>query len=188
MSAATMYDEKPQRRKKIEFDDSAGELGYLLAGFLVPIPLAFILAYFYGILRFYVGFYIVWYFCILGIGAALSYTACSLLEKGKFSNSPVVLGYLLFLGTLVLYTAWATTITWAVNTFAEDMERQLFTVEVLIRPDVVFQGAVEISMHSESTGRGGRTTPAAFFMILEAVFMAAAPLYMAYKRYNEGDL
>ena len=187
LAAMPIYTEKPQRRKKIEFEDSAGELGYLLAAFLVPIPIAFIMAYFYGILRCYVGLYIVWYLCILGIGAVLSITTCSLFEKARYFNQPLTIGYLFFMGLIVLYTAWASTITWGINYFAEDveLERQIYLVEVMIHPQVVIQAAVEIGKELESTGRGGKTTSAIPYLILEAIFMAVAPIYVTYRRYRD---
>jgi len=189
MTATATYDEKPSRRAKIEFEGSFGELGYMLAALLVPIPLAFVLAYGHGILRYYVGLYIVWYFSILLIGFALSYTACSLFEKANFDNVPVAIGYLLFLGVLVLYTAWATSITWLVNSAGDELEleRQIFTAEVWIHPQLVFESAVEIGKNMESTGKSGTTTSAIPFLILEAIFMAVAPIYATYRRHKNSE-
>jgi hypothetical protein len=64
----------------------------------------------------------------------------------------------------------------------------IYMFQVLIRPQLVFQGALEISIHSESTSsRYGTTTSAFMYYLLEAVFITIAPLYTAYKRYNESD-
>ena len=188
MSATAAYDEKP-RRPKMEFEGSFGELGYLLAAFLVPIPLAFVLAYGHGILRYYVGFYIVWYFSILMIGFALSYAASSLFEKANFDNKLVAIGYLLFLGVFVLYSAWATSITWLVNSVGDEieLERQIFTAEIWIHPQLVFESAVEIGKSMESTGKAGKTTSAIPYLILEAIFMAAAPIYATYRRERNAE-
>ena len=185
MSTAS-FNEKPQPRRRIQLEGSAEGVGYLMAAFLVPIPFAFILAYGYGILRYYVGFYIVWYFSIFMIGTVLSMTACFLFEKARFQNQLVALGYLLFLGMFVLYTAWASTITWAINDHLDELEfeRSIYLVEMMIHPQMVFQVAVEISKELESTGKSGTTTTAVPYLILEALFMAAAPLYAAYRRYT----
>ena len=91
------------------------------------------------------------------------------------------------MGLIVLYTAWASTLTWAINNFADDLEleRQIYLVEMMIHPQVVIQAAVEVSKELESTGRSGKTTSAIPYLILEAIFMAVAPIYVTYRRHKE---
>lgn len=181
---ATTFETGSRSRGRIEFESPPTEWAFLLAAFLVPIPLAFLFAYGYGVLRYYVPFYIVWYVSIFLIGSILSVSTCSLFEKAKFENMIVAVGYLLVLGGIVLYVAWATTITWAINSLPDEFER-VYLADILVNPKAVFQIAVEISVHTESTSRRHGTTSSVVYFLLEAVFITVAPVYMTYKRYNE---
>ena len=187
MSAATL-DSKPQSRGRVEIEPLPTELAFLPVAFIGSFIIACIAAYGYGYLRHYIPYTIAWYFSIFMIGSLLSIMVCTFFEKAKFNNTIVTIGYLLLLGGIVLYIAWATTITLMVNELPEEEFDKIYTFQVLIRPLLVFQGALEISIHSESTsGRDGTTTSAFMYYLLEAVFITIAPVYTAYKRYNERD-
>ena len=189
MSAATL-NSKPQSRGRIEFEPLPTELAFLPVAFIGSFILACIAAYGYGILRCYVPYYIVWYISIFIIGSLLSIMVCTFFEKAKFNNTLVTVGYLLLLGGVVLYIAWATTITWALNDLLIEggSPERVNIFQILIKPQAVFQIAVEVSIHTESTSvRDGTTGSAFLYFFLEAVFITVAPLYTAYKRYNESD-
>ena len=188
MSAATL-NSKPQSRSRVEFEPLPTELAFLPIAFIGSFIVACVVAYGYGYIRHYIPYYIVWYFSIFMIGSLLSVMVCTFFEKARFNNTIVTVGYLLLLGAIVLYIAWATTITLMVNELPEEEGFDtIYMFQVLIRPQLVFQGALEISIHSESTSsRYGTTTSAFMYYLLEAVFITIAPLYTAYKRYNESD-
>ena len=189
MSAATL-NSKPQSRGRVEFEPLPTELAFLPVAFIGSFILACIAAYGYGVLRCYVPYYIVWYFSIFIIGTLLSIMVCTFFEKAKFNNTFITVGYLLLLGGIVLYIAWATTITWALNDLLveEGSPERVNIFQILIKPQAVFQIAVEVSIHAESTSvQDGTTGSAFFYFLLEAVFITVAPLYTAYKRYNESD-
>ncbi len=187
MSAATL-EEKPRRRGKIEFEGSPAAMGYMLAAFAIPIPLAFIMAYFYGILKCYIPYFYLWYVGIFLIGTVLAVVTCQLFDKAKMQQNLIVIGYLVMLGLITLYVSWASTITWAINKYSEDGEQAYFVV-VLLQPAAVTQIALQVSIESETTStRHNRSTGSGvFYFLLEAVFAVAAPVYRAYRLYNESD-
>jgi len=93
--------------------NSIGNFGSLLAAFLIPIPLAFVLAYFYGILRFQTGcsrtwYFLIWYFVIFVISAILIYPMSVFFEKARIRSQLLVTCYPLLLSAIVLYLSWGT--------------------------------------------------------------------------------
>ena len=185
MSAVTL-NSKPQSRGRIEFESPPSELAFLPIAFIGSFLLACIAAYGYGYLRYYIPLFIIWYFVIFLIGSLLSVMVCSCLAKARFDNTVVTVGYLLLLGGVVLYIAWATTITLAINDLPEEYE-PTNVLQVLASPMNVFQNALNISIHTETTSRRHGTGSAFLYFLLEAVFITVAPVYTAYKRYNESN-